>query len=296
MAHLLMVILGSATDLTPLLDAWKAIRVPGVTLLHCGGESWTRSWLTALGIQEPQKVVETRTQRHRIVMSVIDDEDVLEAAIAEAQRVVGGFEKPGSGVLLVLPAVRALGLHGPRDEVEQAGQAPSLPPATDENWTVKRDTPVSVVANVVDLEPTTVHADAPLDEVALAMLQHPAVHVACVVDEDRRLIGLIDLESLADHLFFHILPEDFISEISDLDEAMEYADASRVRTAADAMSDPVWIRPDETVRDAFRRMHELRLPGLPIVDRGHHVVGYINLLELLAVCDSRGIDDDSDPS
>jgi hypothetical protein len=31
-------------------------------------------------------------------------------------------------------------------------------------------------------------------------------------------------------------------------------------------------------------MHDHDLPGLPVVDDRYHVTGYINLLELMAVC------------
>ena len=31
-------------------------------------------------------------------------------------------------------------------------------------------------------------------------------------------------------------------------------------------------------------MHEHGLSGVPVVDERYHVVGYINLLELLAIC------------
>jgi CBS-domain-containing membrane protein len=46
------------------------------------------------------------------------------------------------------------------------------------------------------------------------------------------------------------------------------------------------------VKDAFKRMHEHKVQGLPVVDDRYHVTGYINLLELTAVileqqaCDS----------
>jgi CBS domain-containing protein len=44
------------------------------------------------------------------------------------------------------------------------------------------------------------------------------------------------------------------------------------------------VKQGETVKDAFERMHEHRLSGLPVVDERYHVVGYINLLELLVLC------------
>jgi CBS-domain-containing membrane protein len=43
------------------------------------------------------------------------------------------------------------------------------------------------------------------------------------------------------------------------------------------------VRRDETVRDAFERMHAAKLNGLPIVDEERRVVGYVDQLELLLV-------------
>jgi CBS domain-containing protein len=63
---------------------------------------------------------------------------------------------------------------------------------------------------------------------------------------------------------------------------------SRMHTAGDAMQAPAWVKRGERVKDAFKRMHENRLPGLPMVDERYRVVGYINLLGLLAMCLQRG--------
>jgi CBS domain-containing protein len=131
-----------------------------------------------------------------------------------------------------------------------------------------------------------------LTEVAQEMLTHPSVHVACVVAEDGRLVGLISLRTLADDLFFHILPEEFIAETTDIEKTMSFADKTRILTAEDAMIPPVWVKCGETVKDAFKRIHENNLPGLPVVNDTYHVIGYINLLELLAICQ----DDQKDSS
>ena len=116
------------------------------------------------------------------------------------------------------------------------------------------------------------------------MLAHPKVQVVCVVNEEGRLIGLLDIRDLADDLFFHILPEEFLSEITDLEGVGQFAQKMTMRTAADAMQKPVWVKRQETVKEAFKRMHEHRLPGLPVVDDLYHVVGYVDLLELMAAC------------
>jgi CBS domain-containing protein len=89
---------------------------------------------------------------------------------------------------------------------------------------------------------------------------------------------------LADDLFFHILPEEFIAESINVEKMMAFADKTRILNARDAMIPPIWVKNGETVKDAFKRMHENGLPGLPVIDQSYHVIGYINLLELLAIC------------
>jgi CBS-domain-containing membrane protein len=49
------------------------------------------------------------------------------------------------------------------------------------------------------------------------------------------------------------------------------------------MAEPASVRLDDTVRDAFRRMHAAKLNGLPITDAENRVVGYVDQLELLLV-------------
>jgi CBS domain-containing protein len=212
-------------------------------------------------------------------MVAIETDELLEQAIAEAERVVGGFDRPGSGLLVVLPVGQVRGLH----KVQPRPRRERLPPALQPSWVVHRDTPVEAVDAILNLQPTIVHSSTRLDEVARAMLAHPRVHVVSVVNDEEQLVGVLDLAALADDLFFHIMPEEFLSEITDLEQAMHYAEMSGMRTAADAMHEAVWVKQGETVKDAFKRMHKHKVQGLPLVDDRYHVTGYINLLELTAV-------------
>lgn len=280
MPHLLVVILDDLERMPALLQGWQKIGVPGVTILASVGGYRASTWLGRVGLGPFDRLFEAEEVRRRTLLVAIEDDELLATAIAEAEQVVGGFERPNSGLLLALPVSQTRGLYKAQPEEPLK----ELPPAVRTDWMVRRDTPVNVVLEILDLEPTIVRPDTPLDEVAQAMLGHCNVHVACVVAEDERLIGLISLRRLADDLFFHIMPEEFLSEVTDLEEVMQYAEKSRMRTAADAMQEPVWVKPEDTVKDAFRRMHENRLSGLPVVDDRYRVVGYINLLELMAAC------------
>ena len=295
MTQVLVVVLRDPDLMPALLEAWQDAGVLGVTIMRSAGVSQARPWFQLLGHQGSEPAPEMTNLTQRTLFAVIQDEDVLARAVGEAGRIVGDFDLPGNGLLMVLPVDRVLGARSAKKESALAPTTDDPPIASSAAWTIKRNTPVKVVAQLLNLEPTIVRLDASMYEVAQAMLKHPAVHVACVVDGDDYLVGLIDLRTLADQLFFHILPEEFLSEISDLENAMRFADFGRQRTAKDAMKAPVWMKLDKPVKEAFRRMHDHQIPGLPIVDDAHHVIGYINLLELLSIC-TEGASETTDDS
>ena len=280
MIYLLIVILDDLSLMPDLLQTWKEIGVPGGTILESAGAYRASSWLSRVGLGAIDRLFDAEEVRRRTLLVAIESDELRAQAIAEAERVVGGFDRPDSGLLLVLPVAEVRGLH----KVQPRPRQEKLPPAVRPDWVVQRDTPVEVVVETLNLVPTCVRLDTPLDEVAQAMFAHPRVHTVCVVNDDGRLVGVLDLRTLADDLFFHIMPEEFLSEVTDLEHAMQFAQMSGMRTAADAMHEPVWVKRGEAVKDAFKRMHEHHLPGLPVVDDRYHVVGYINLLELMAVC------------
>ncbi len=151
---------------------------------------------------------------------MIEDDDLLAQAIAEAERIVGGFDRPNSGVLIVLPISQAKGLYKAKPKPAQEISPPAMRP----DWQILRDTPVEEIDAIMRLEPTIVGTEDSLNEVAQCMLAHPNVHVASVVAEDGRLVGLLSLKNLADDLFFHILPEEFIAESTDIEKMMAFAD------------------------------------------------------------------------
>ena len=283
MAQLLVVILDDLKPLPRLLEAWRAIGVSGATILESVGAYRAENWLSRAGLGALSRMFEAEEVRRRTILAAVDDA-LLDEALAEADRVVGGFDRPHSGVMFAVPITRIVGTRRGDDAIVES----AVPPAIQAGWMVHRETPVETVAATLDLQPSLVRADASLTDVVQCMLKHPRVHVVCVVSSDNRLVGVLDLPSLADDLFFYVLPEEFLGEVTDLDRVMQFADQSRMRNAADAMQEPVWVKAGETVKDAFKRMHERRLSGLPVIDDHYHVIGYINLLELLAVCSSGG--------
>lgn len=130
-------------------------------------------------------------------------------------------------------------------------------------------------------EPVTVRAGDALRAVAEQAVGHPECGVLCVVDPEGHLMGLIPVTQLVQDIFVKIVPEEFLTRIDRAAQALDYAERLGARTAADIMGPPVAVRPDETVRDAFRKLHESDLAGLPVVDADGRVTGYLDELELL---------------
>ena len=289
MAYLLIIVVHNLAKLPDLLHAWQRIGVPGATVLKSTGAYRMTTWLTRVGLGGLERLVDSEDSGQRTLMAGIEDPELLARAIAEAERALGDFDEPHSGVLMVVPVVQVRGLHRRQPRAEAAPAAPS-PAAVQPDWIVRRDTPVERVLPMLRKDPAIVRRDTPLEEVSQIMLQNPGVRLASIVDADGKLVGVLDIRSLAADLFFHIMPEEFLREVTDMEEMMDFARKSSMRTAGDAMAKPVWITGTDTLKEAFQRMHENNLPGLPVVDERYHVTGYIDLLTLLACCVGRGED------
>jgi CBS domain-containing protein len=148
---------------------------------------------------------------------------------------------------------------------------------------ITQATPIAEADTILRMEPVIVHVGDSLRTVAEAAVENTGCRVITVVDDDGRLIGVIPVRVLVNDIFLKIVPEEFLGEILDLEGALKYAEHIRARTAHDIMLPPVSVHRDETVRDAFERMHAAKLNGLPITDEEKRVVGYVDQLELLLV-------------
>ncbi|HZD58553.1 MAG TPA: CBS domain-containing protein [Anaerolineales bacterium] len=282
MAHLLVVILEDLTRLPDLMASWKRIGVPGVTLLQSLGGFHAESWLHRMGLGGISRIFEQVELRQRMLLSLIEGDDLLEQAIAEADEVVGGFDRPHSGILFSIPVGQALGLRKwTQDEILRSKR---MEGKGLESAGLRLTTPVSEIINVLSLDPAIVSPEASLQEVVAELLAHPNVQVVCVQNEEKHLVGLIDMINLSNALFQEIFPEEYLGELTDLEEVLRYADRTRIRTAADIMQEPASVRMQGNLQAAFHIVHQRGLPGIPVVDDQYHIIGYINLLELMVGC------------
>jgi len=108
---LLIIILHDADHLPELLKAWRRVGVPGATILPSAGGHDTEKHAGRGGLGQFLNLFDQGKSPQRTVISVIDDPDILEVAIAEADRVVKGFDSPKSGILFTLSLGQVLGLQ-----------------------------------------------------------------------------------------------------------------------------------------------------------------------------------------
>jgi CBS domain-containing protein len=148
---------------------------------------------------------------------------------------------------------------------------------------ITQSTSIAEADQILQMSPVIVPATASLREVAELAVRNTGCRVIAVVDEERRLVGVLPVRALVNDVFLKIVPEEFLGEITDLQGALRYAERIGARTAGDVMVPPVSVHPEETVRDAFERMHVSRLNGLPITAPDETVIGYVDQLELLMV-------------
>ncbi len=149
--------------------------------------------------------------------------------------------------------------------------------------TITQRTRIDDADRLLSIGPVIVGQDQSLRDIAQQAVENTGCRVIAVVDHEGRLTGVIPIRVLVNDIFLKIVPELFLGEIVDVDAALKYAAHVGARTASDIQVPPVSVRGDETLRDAFARMHEAKLNGLPIVDRDLRVVGYLDQLEMILV-------------
>lgn len=133
--------------------------------------------------------------------------------------------------------------------------------------------------------PNLVRLNHSLVQIVESIEQLPQTQIIAVVDEAGKLQGIIPISQIVDDIFLEICPEEFLADINDLGDAEDYALKTRlsnVLTAGEMMRPPVFVRPQDTIVQAFRKMHKSDLRGIPIVDGNMVVTGYLDWFEIMS--------------
>ncbi len=122
MFHMVLVILNDLDDCDPVLDAWEALGVGGITIMESSGLGRARK----SGMRGDLPPMPTLSDffrrpehRHRTIFTVVDSEELVDKLIAVTEQTLGNLENADSGVLFVLPVSQARGLHGGQKRAQE---------------------------------------------------------------------------------------------------------------------------------------------------------------------------------
>jgi nitrogen regulatory protein P-II 1 len=112
---LILFVLNDSDKLSHLLDAWEAAGIRGATILHSSGLGRVRQHAGLMDDLPLMPSLEALLQHEeffsRTLFTVVDDETVGERILKVTEQVVGSLDRPGSGLLLMLPVLNAYGLN-----------------------------------------------------------------------------------------------------------------------------------------------------------------------------------------
>ncbi len=150
-------------------------------------------------------------------------------------------------------------------------------------FSLARHTPVSACQQRLAIEMLLVGADDDLLLVMHRSAVQSETRVIGVLDESGRLAGVLPVLRLAEAIISRVAPEALLTDISDIVDVADFGHAVEARVVRDVMLEPTMVRPEATLDEAFRLMHQRHLSGLYVVDPNGRPTGYLDLLELVAV-------------
>ena len=133
---------------------------------------------------------------------------------------------------------------------------------------------VKNIRMMITQEASIVDEDASLLEVAEAIVDDPKTRAVYVLDKKKKLVGIIPVIELVQYLYYENIPQEYILYRFPMLLSAE-------PKAKDIMLPPVWVKDDEDITSAFVKMFKNNLKELPVVDDEMHVIGDLNILELI---------------
>ena len=139
------------------------------------------------------------------------------------------------------------------------------------------------VRNCMKQNVVSLHPSATIGEAARLFVQH---HVGTlpVVDDDRRLIGILHLRDLIQLVMpaFTKLLEDFDFVLKDFGEYEESRPSPEVVTqpVVEVMEEAVWVKVHSGLLRAFALLDEHDLYDLPVVDEDERLVGLASRVDI----------------
>ncbi len=116
------------------------------------------------------------------------------------------------------------------------------------------------VSELMVMDPVTIPVTANIED-AIGVMKSCAIRHLPVVDDGRKLMGLVTLAGLREGLLPSMLGDVTLSDIM--------------------VNNPVSLHPEDDVERAARRIYQYKVSGMPVVDRENRLVGILTETDIL---------------
>ena len=114
MYQMVMLVLDDVNQCTPIVEAWEATGVSGITIFESTGMGRIRANAQKdnLSIMPSLiSILRSREEHHRTMFTVVDSDEMVDKLIEVTQSFVGDMMRPDKGVIFVLPVSRVVGMR-----------------------------------------------------------------------------------------------------------------------------------------------------------------------------------------
>jgi nitrogen regulatory protein P-II 1 len=112
MAKMILFVLDDPSKTVPVLEAWARAGVSGATILESSGLGRALQARDDLPlIPSLRSVLAAQERTHRTLFSVLADAFDIDPLLAETEKVTGPLADPHTGILIILPVLRVVGLR-----------------------------------------------------------------------------------------------------------------------------------------------------------------------------------------
>jgi len=136
---------------------------------------------------------------------------------------------------------------------------------------------VSDVWELVVENPSAIGTDAPLVELLEKMVEDIRTRHVYVVDDHRRLLGVVRMHMVTGLLF----PLEALGTVLSEPHLLRYVNLGG-QTVRDVMlKKPYSVRADTSLHDMARVLLEENITELPVVDKANRLIGQVNMYEII---------------
>jgi hypothetical protein len=115
--YLLMMVLDDSNQLAAVLNAWRDVGVPGITIVESTGINRILPRHTAQPMFAGfSQIFAGGSVGHHTIFAIIDSLSLAEDAARASEEILGDLTKPHTGIIFVVPVEKAWGLPEPYDE------------------------------------------------------------------------------------------------------------------------------------------------------------------------------------